>query len=70
VNDHDCSLQAQQLECLLPETRFESVRWWVANMISRSETYLLGGRRILVVGAGKERGGFRKGVIVTSFSIS
>jgi hypothetical protein len=54
VNDHDCSLQAQQLECLLPETRFESVRWWVATMISRSETYLLGGRRILVVGAGRK----------------
>lgn len=52
MNEHDCSfgVQAQQLECLLPE----SVRWWVATMITRSVKYLLGGRGILVVGAGEK----------------
>eukprot|EP00898_Chlorokybus_atmophyticus_P003065 jgi/Chlat1/375/Chrsp10S00051 len=62
VNDHDCSLQAQTLEFILPETSGDSVRPWVATMIARGENYLMRGRTVLVVGGG----GYSKRFVFTS----
>lgn len=55
VNDHDCTLQAQMLELMLPRNEpvvGECVRPWVATMLNRSQRYLLKGKKVLVMGGG------------------
>lgn len=52
VNDHDCTLQAQMLELLLPETLGECVRPWVSTMLLKSQSYLLSEKTVLIIGGG------------------
>ncbi|KAK3602003.1 hypothetical protein CHS0354_024783 [Potamilus streckersoni] len=52
VNSHDCTINCQIYENLYPQEKGLSVRPWIETMITRSQKFLLVGKKILVIGAG------------------
>ncbi|KAK3586588.1 hypothetical protein CHS0354_027723 [Potamilus streckersoni] len=58
VNSHDCTFNCQIYENIYPQEKGLSVHPWVETMITRSQKFVLAGKRILVIGGGNYDKGF------------